>query len=633
MLQVRKEQDLYLQQLESEGLLEDIYGAGVQIIKPTPGYAIRTRTEGDGKTARMRVYINICSTDKVEKVQQHKSKSSSQPGWQVNIPIVLSAPRGQKEAYQIWDVAVHSHATARAVKEAAFREFLTVTAMEKVEETAHLKLRRRYRLLQEPYHGLEGQEGPPVMTLRTGAGGKVSNGRLVPLQGSDWANSQRPADIKTLDNNRQDVPPQQTSGPQATADKGGQPVNSRSHFKFPSSRSSSEQKQKDVLDPGYCHCSGEVTPQWSLTHQGDLDLGDTWGDTGRGLGMRRSHPKALVVRVELPGVSSAGCADLQVDPRQLTLVVEGKYRLTLDLPFTVDEVKGRAKFDKKSHRLEVTLPVVTPPAPPVATIMEIGQQVEGLVRHPEQDTTVGDPVLGPENSDTATQVLPSLANGAPEVAICQFLSTPQVQTLLEVTGDSHEEVTRGEDCGPRASIEVEPSEGGREGAEYHGGPTGLVAVCGICEASPPSSTCATGVDGDGDGGDETLVGLAHVESQPQATGKGELHSSGVGSCGYQGAEGETPNSLIALADPLSEIQKKWRELHDKQRPRSEVLQAPSFSSSSDGGQGAVSAAITLEALAPDHKAVGSTSNASESAVAPRMRLQPRINKKLALSLC
>lgn len=59
--QARAEQDAYLAQLEAEGQLEGVYGAGVQIIQADPGIVVKTKT-ADGTT---RVYINVCTCPKV----------------------------------------------------------------------------------------------------------------------------------------------------------------------------------------------------------------------------------------------------------------------------------------------------------------------------------------------------------------------------------------------------------------------------------------------------------------------------------------------------------------------------------------------------------------------------------------
>lgn len=60
-MQAKAEQEAYLAQLEKEQRVESIYGSGVEIIWPDPGFVIKTKT-ADGLT---RVYINVCTTSKV----------------------------------------------------------------------------------------------------------------------------------------------------------------------------------------------------------------------------------------------------------------------------------------------------------------------------------------------------------------------------------------------------------------------------------------------------------------------------------------------------------------------------------------------------------------------------------------
>lgn len=49
--------------------------------------------------------------------------------------------------------------------------------------------------------------------------------------------------------------------------------------------------------------------------------------------------------------------------RSVSVEVAGKYKLQLDLQYTVDDAKGKAKFDKARCQLSVTLPVIPPSAP------------------------------------------------------------------------------------------------------------------------------------------------------------------------------------------------------------------------------------------------------------------------------
>lgn len=57
----RKEQELYLRQIEAEGGSESVYGKGVELLVPDPGSVAKTRDKATGE----KFFINICKSDKV----------------------------------------------------------------------------------------------------------------------------------------------------------------------------------------------------------------------------------------------------------------------------------------------------------------------------------------------------------------------------------------------------------------------------------------------------------------------------------------------------------------------------------------------------------------------------------------
>jgi len=79
--------------------------------------------------------------------------------------------------------------------------------------------------------------------------------------------------------------------------------------------------------------------------------------------VKSSRPKALILTISLPLLSSAHGVDLDVQEKSLSMSreEEPKYDLHLELPYPVDEEAGNAKFDKSTKSLIVTLPIK--PAP------------------------------------------------------------------------------------------------------------------------------------------------------------------------------------------------------------------------------------------------------------------------------
>lgn len=72
--------------------------------------------------------------------------------------------------------------------------------------------------------------------------------------------------------------------------------------------------------------------------------------------------QALVIRIDLPGVSSAAAAQLDVAADTIRLEVPEKYALHLRLKHRVNADQGAAKFNTAKQQLTLTLPVVKPPA-------------------------------------------------------------------------------------------------------------------------------------------------------------------------------------------------------------------------------------------------------------------------------
>lgn len=59
--ETRAETNQYLQQLEREGQIEQVYGKGTQLITPTPEFVVKTKEA----TGTRKVFLNVCSSDKV----------------------------------------------------------------------------------------------------------------------------------------------------------------------------------------------------------------------------------------------------------------------------------------------------------------------------------------------------------------------------------------------------------------------------------------------------------------------------------------------------------------------------------------------------------------------------------------
>ncbi|RHZ11524.1 hypothetical protein DYB31_007079 [Aphanomyces astaci] len=96
---------------------------------------------------------------------------------------------------------------------------------------------------------------------------------------------------------------------------------------------------------------------YQITHRGQFDLADHMESREA----KSFRPRDLVVRMTLPTHTSAAGIDLDVSATAVRVTAAGYAPLAIDLPFSVVEASGKAKFDKATKTLIVTLPVVAPP--------------------------------------------------------------------------------------------------------------------------------------------------------------------------------------------------------------------------------------------------------------------------------
>ncbi|GLC36093.1 hypothetical protein PLESTB_001381400 [Pleodorina starrii] len=546
---VKEETDKYLRQLEEQGRAEDVYGKGVQLITPKPGLVLKTKVlgakEGGGPAAKgaadpgsgaaggggrrdslpvgQKVFINVCTSDKVERYSLKEAQDASgRVGKQLSIPITTGPGRqgtdkhGQPAA--VYDVVVHPDTIEFAASRSQVMSTLAEMALEQVETLSRSHLTRNWRRLNSRYKATEGAAEPPVVCVRTGEGGEAVEGRLKPR-----------ADVPGLD-----VPGAKAAaadaGAVADAAEGGgggsaKAPASRSAFSFDKQRgqqrSQQQQRQqqeevKDPSQPGYRHPDGCRTPEWTLVHRGQTDLAAAWGDAGRGLALDASVPKELLIRVTLPEVASAAAVDLDVGQRRLTIKVPGKYLLDIVLPYAVDDDKGKAKFDKARKQLEITLPVVPPPPPTRA----------------------------PAAAAAAAPLVQELPGG------------PREQPQQQLPGEGLATAAEGRTVAPPAGGERGVEE---EEEEEEAGPVAAAGGAVDGEGGGPAegreaTAAAVAVAGRSAGG-SAEASRRGEEEQPQHRGRTEGQ-----------AEVEGRDEEERRAPSMTENERRWRELHERRAP-------------------------------------------------------------------
>lgn len=146
-------------------ILEKERGNDVTFINPEAGYVIKTSVEGNRKA-----YINICYN---ENVGQPSSEQGRLPNGEVGrnwqIPHMLSQPRddfakNDKTATlcTVYDVIFHPYTLFLASKNVSFRDMVTQTSMDSVENKFGLNLdRKNVKYLKMKFKGSNVR--PPVI--------------------------------------------------------------------------------------------------------------------------------------------------------------------------------------------------------------------------------------------------------------------------------------------------------------------------------------------------------------------------------------------------------------------------------------------------------------------------------------
>jgi len=84
--QFKAETDQYLRELEQQGRASEVVGSGTTLIVPEPGVALKTREAAPGGA---RVYINLCTSDKLQPFSQRASEQGGRQGVHVEVPVSL----------------------------------------------------------------------------------------------------------------------------------------------------------------------------------------------------------------------------------------------------------------------------------------------------------------------------------------------------------------------------------------------------------------------------------------------------------------------------------------------------------------------------------------------------------------
>jgi len=351
--------------------LENDRGMDVKFVNPEPGYVIKTTIGGEVKA-----FINVCKNENIGKPSSAKKFGKDGiPGLSWTLPHSFTPPREdldrEKKKCQVFDFVVHPDTYRMAETNSRFKKMINDLAMDGIRK--QFAAEPDTKNLKFPKIKYKGTPTPTVIRTR--------------IADASPAVNNDPSDIMSkfpypYDN--------QTSAEKAKQRE--KEYASKHSTKKKVSEKKNETKESEENDKKSKTDSEFAAPKYTVTHRTEVDYQDYAYDPD--LRRKSTHPKALVVEIFLPLLSSAVPIQLDIFERQLKLVATkpAKYKLDIALPYTVDESCGSARFDKARRKLVVTLPVV-PDTTNSEPLLHINELCDGSGDHhcvkeqeDEQDT-------------------------------------------------------------------------------------------------------------------------------------------------------------------------------------------------------------------------------------------------------
>ena len=315
--------------------LENERGMDIKFVSPEPGYVIKTTIGGEVKA-----FINVCTNENIGKPSSEKQVGKDgRPGLTWTLPHSFTPPREdldrEKKNCRIFDFVVHPDTYRMAETNLRFKKMLNDLAMDGIRK--QFDVEPDTNNLKFPKMKYKGTPASTVIRTRI----------------ADAAVNNDPSDIMSkfpypYDN--------QTS--EEKAKQREEEYASKHLTKKKVLEKNNENKQHEENNKKSETNSDFAVPKYTIAHRSEVDYQDYASDPD--IRRKSTHPKVLVVEVLLPLLSSAVPIQLDIFERQLKLssTKPAKYKLDVTLPYTVDESRGSARFDKARRKLVVTLPVV-----------------------------------------------------------------------------------------------------------------------------------------------------------------------------------------------------------------------------------------------------------------------------------
>lgn len=353
---------------------------GKEIFRPNPGFVIKTKDVNQNK-----VFINLCSHEKVGKMELKKVVQNGKVGMASSIPLMVGPIRMENDKESkpcaTVDVCFNPETITKCTFTSQIMNAVCVTAIENaekrfIENDPKLKLERTYHILKNIT--CKGEQPAIFMIGKKGENNNNNNQSPPP-----------PPSSPSSSNNKS------TISPSTTTTKSTEENEKPEVDEYDKSKSKIEEvAPKQQSQPS----DSPTTPKYTIIHRGNIELSNMYNDPRVCSG--NNIPKELVIKIELPLLNGISNVELDINEKSLKLNCK-EYSLDIpSLPYQVNEEKGSAKFDKKTKVLQVVLPVI-PPQTKKPLVSEVTKEEEnddeddGTTSKDEENTNKKDEVEKP----------------------------------------------------------------------------------------------------------------------------------------------------------------------------------------------------------------------------------------------
>ncbi|EAN98102.1 hypothetical protein C3747_2g53 [Trypanosoma cruzi] len=404
--ETRREEEAYLKQVEHQAKAGGDYsfdfvfpkpGFVVELLEPSTSYQVThpsLKAESKKKKHVPRVYVNMCSSEKIDPFSEQSTGDREKSNWLV--PVSVSKPRtelfseevatsgktGEKQTHEsgegtnpvvVYDALFHPNTLQLTDRSDRFCCFLVNIAVEHINSG------------YGDCHGFEFRRLPS----RIQSVGTPQNQTISREKGkSPFAAAMNE---QALAHPTKVLPPLTS-----TSEKGRTtPCNKGKETSGVQAKKKTDGEAGDKVE------KKEHIPHFTIAHQGHIDLTDTWG--WKIVDRRVGVPEALVVKMDFTGVQSAADLNIEVESTYVIIAKSSShpYYGSVTLPFSVESTPLEAKFERRKSRLTLVLRVV-PPAPTGITAEDMRQELISAGDPPDSVTEhAEDVVTERKNKDSA----------------------------------------------------------------------------------------------------------------------------------------------------------------------------------------------------------------------------------------